>query len=466
MYYRLSSAYALRGWIGTAWTLVKRPENRASVLSRKAFEILLLCDGETQITDEKIKEDLIQFEKQGIIEPREKPKPLDKEQYYKYYGNRYIRNLMWSVTGRCNFRCRHCYLDAPDAMLGEISTQQAFDLIDQMAECGVLQIDITGGEPLVRKDIWQLIDRILAYKMNINFFYSNGWLLDENVLDEFERRGIKPEISVSFDGVGWHDWMRGVPGSEAATLQALQRCYERGFSTDVEVCVHRGNIHTLPQTLEALKRVGVKVVKISNVVQTPLWCKNSQGNALTEQEYIESMLPYITWYYKAGQPMESLSFANIIVMKKNKGYKIAAEEYGNTEKCLDYYLCDSARATCYITPEGRLLPCMPMTASPAQYRFPLIQDIGLKKGLNDSYYMHFVEKKVKDLLAVNAECNACEFRYRCGGGCRAVALIEGDRDLMGCDRSRCLLWKGGYVDRIRQVADEAEAKYGAAQNTL
>ena len=88
-------------------------------------------------------------------------------------------------------------MDAPDAVLGELSTEEALNMIDQMAECGVLRVDITGGEPLVRPDFWQLIDRILSYKMVIRQIYTNGWLLNENVLNEFERRGLRPEIRVA-----------------------------------------------------------------------------------------------------------------------------------------------------------------------------------------------------------------------------------------------------------------------------
>ena len=94
------------------------------------------------------------------MESCEEPQPIEKRQYYKYYHNRYVRSIFWSITGKCNYRCRHCFMDAPEGALGELSTQQAFDLIDQMAECGVLQVDITGGEPFVRKDFWQLVDRI------------------------------------------------------------------------------------------------------------------------------------------------------------------------------------------------------------------------------------------------------------------------------------------------------------------
>ena len=106
-----------------------------------------------------------------------------------------------------------------------------------------------------------------------------------------------------------------------------------------------------------------------------------------------------------------------------------------------------------------MLPCIAMTSSQEQYRFPKVQDIGLKQGLSDSYYMRFVDNRVKDLLAVNAECAACEYRLKCGGGCRAGALLGGDHSLMGCDRGMCFLWKEGFAERIRQVAEEAREHY-------
>ena len=152
--------------------------------------------------------------------------------------------------------------------------------------------------------------------------------------------------------------------------------------------------------------------------------------------------------------------SGVVVLRRNQPYKIVAEPYDGTEKCLDCHMCGATRWACYITPEGRLLPCMPMTASPQQERFPLVQDIGLKQGLSDSYYMEFVNGRIRDLLAANEECNACPYRFRCGGGCRATALLDGNHDLMGCDRTMCMLWKEGYVDRIRQVTEEALEKYG------
>lgn len=103
-----------------------------------------------------------------------------------------------------------------------------------------------------------------------------------------------------------------------------------------------------------------------------------------------------------------------------------------------------------------------MASSPEQSRFPLIQEIGLRQGLSNSYYMQFVNGRVKDLFAENTECNACKYRYKCGGGCRASALLQGDHNLMGCDREMCTFWKNGYEERILKAIQKAEAKYGSS----
>ena len=193
MYYRLQSGYVLRGWQGRAWVLVHRPDNETRILSREIFQALVLCDGVTDLTEDQLGSGLWaalqQCEEKGWIQPCETPRPLEKDQYYQYYENRFVNRIFWSVTGRCNFRCRHCYMDAPDAALGELSTREALDLIDQMAACGVLRVDLTGGEALVRKDFWQLVDRILSHGMVIRQLYTNGWLLDESVLDAFPAAG-------------------------------------------------------------------------------------------------------------------------------------------------------------------------------------------------------------------------------------------------------------------------------------
>lgn len=462
MIYKLRKDYVLRGWDKVAWVLVRRPENIYKVLNREQFQALLLCDGRTEIEATYLSDEMIEvlkrLEEEAIIEVCDKGAVVDDDQYYQYYSNRFVRSIFWSITGRCNYRCRHCYMDAPECALGEISHEQAIDLIDQMAECGVLQVSLTGGEPFVRKDFWPLVDRILFHKMTIRQIYTNSWLLTEDVLDEFEKRNLKPEFSISFDGVGWHDWMRGISGAEEATIRALRLCARKGFLTNVEMCIHKGNQETLRETIRLLSDMGVSLLKVGNILPTDLWKQNSEGNAMDIREYTEAMMRYIPFFFQDGMPMDVMLSGVVELRKRSIKYNILPVKFDGKEECIDCHLCGAARYAGYITPEGRLLPCMPMTACKEQKLFPLVQNIGLKKGLSDSFYMDIVDSRIRDLLAANSKCAACEYKYQCGGGCRAIAL-EQTGDLMGCDGSKCTLWNEGYVDRIRKVTEDAIARY-------
>ena len=178
MFYRLKHGYVLRGWKGLAWTVVKQPENRVWQLSQESFQVALLCDGETDLSEiaenPTVREILARYESEGLVEPCTEAHPLESSQYYQYFDNRHIRSVIFFFFFKCNYRCRHCYMDAPDALFGELSTEQALDFIDQMAACGILRVDPTGGEPFLRKDFWLLVDRILSHKMVIGTIYTNG----------------------------------------------------------------------------------------------------------------------------------------------------------------------------------------------------------------------------------------------------------------------------------------------------
>lgn len=462
IYYRLADGFVLRGWDKTNAVIIKRPLNQSKALNTEDFRLLTLCDGETDFSEFALTENqqatLKRYLDKGNVVAVNEPTPLDEDQRYRYYPNRFVKSVFWSITGRCNFKCRHCYMNAPDGALGELSHEEAIDLIDQMAECGVLAVDITGGEPFVRKDFWELVDRILSHKITIRQIYTNGWLLTEEVLKKFEQRGIKPEISISFDGSGWHDWMRRVKGAEEAAIRALTLCKEHSFGRNIEMCIHKGNKNSLRETVRKLVGLGVSRLRFGNVVLTELWKCNSDGNDMTQQEYLDAILEYIPHFFEDGMPCELLIGGVIYLHKDSTKYKVLAEKSDGSESCLNCHLCGATRYSCYITPEGRLLPCMPMTACKEQEQFAKVQEMGLRKGLSDSYYMEIVNNRVKDLLEANQKCRECPYKYKCDGGCRAAALQQ-TGNLLGSDLDQCFLWENGYVEKIHAVADTAIAKY-------
>ena len=96
------------------------------------------------------------------------------------------------------------------------------DIIEQMSDCGIMNVTLTGGEPLVRRDFWDIVDGLLKHGIGITQIYSNGKLANEKLLDGLIERGIQPEFNMSYDGdEGWHDWMRGIPDAGKIVLDAF-----------------------------------------------------------------------------------------------------------------------------------------------------------------------------------------------------------------------------------------------------
>ncbi len=154
MYYALNPKYSLRGWEKLPFALCKKGVAEPYFMYEDEFEIYTMLDGETDfdsanITEEQ-KKQAKELEKNKVVSSYNKPHPISKEQRHYVYPNRFFRGAHWSITGKCNFECKHCSVSAPDAKMGELSHHIIMDIIDQLHECGVREVSLTGGEPLVR----------------------------------------------------------------------------------------------------------------------------------------------------------------------------------------------------------------------------------------------------------------------------------------------------------------------------
>lgn len=461
MYYRLKKQFRLRGWEKLPWALVERPQNRVMFLNRKEFEAVSCCNGymdtESVFVTPEQKEIMELLAQKGIAEPCELGDDLDPVQEYHFYPNRFIRTAHWSVTGRCNFRCKHCFMSAPEARLGELPHDTCMDIIDQMADCGVQHVSLTGGEPLVRKDFMEIVDRLLEKEIDITTIYSNGKLVTPELLDALEARGICPKFDMSFDGVGWHDWLRGIDGAEKMVTDAFQRCKERGFPTGSELCLHRGNKDTLRESVNRLAGLGVESLKVNPVSSTDLWENYDKDYSLSLDEVLDLYLEYIPHFFEDDMPINLMLGGLFVGRKGSTNYLIPAAKYPKgTDQCLNNAVCGHARNTLYLSPEGRMLPCMSLSSMDVQYQYPLITDIGLRKGLTDSVYMSLIDTRVSAFISHNAECQACEYKYICGAGCRASSMEYGD-DIMGPDRAVCKILKEGYVQKVKEAVQKGMA---------
>ena len=460
-YIRLKRNFVLRGWKGLPYALVDRRTGWVTFMREDAFRALLFCNGrfaeDSPVFFGERKEALRQLDGIGALERLDEPEELSPDQDYREYPNRFIRQVHWSITGRCNYRCRHCYMSAPHAVLGEPTLEECLNIVDQIADCGVPFVSLTGGEPLVRRDFMQIVDRILERGMHIAVIMTNGSLVTEELLRALENRGVNCEFNMSFDGIGgWHDWLRGVEGAEGSVRRAFDLCREHGFVTGAEMVLHAGNIHTLRQSVRTLGELGATSLKVNR-----LNCVG-EGAALAdyaiscEEEY-KAYLQYIPQYVEDGMPVPVLTLSGLFSSRHGK-FRVGAERYGEDCDCSGKYLCNAARNTMYLGPDGRVLPCIPMSETgAAQERFPTLGNLTLAEALTESTYMGFITNKLADYHARNPLCASCEYRNRCMGGCRGrAALATGGADLMGPDPDTCLLFRGGYYNRTKEIVDKLE----------
>lgn len=457
MYYKLNKGLLLRGWQKLPYALVDKNRHKTFFLKAEEMKTLQLCSGRIDLSlpliSNAVRDMLPQLEKNGIIVPCQAGDAIAPEQEYYCYPARYIRAAHWSVTGRCNYRCKHCYMSAPDAKYGELSHQEAMDIARQIVACGIGEVSLTGGEPLLRKDFLELVDVLTQGGVKITTIYSNGKLVTDRLLDELDKRGLHPCFNMSYDGVeGWHDWLRGVTGATEAVEAAFARCREKGFPTGAEMCLHQGNKHLLRQTVNRLASLGcgsLKPIPISNV---GAWKAGGYGESIPIDALYQAYLDYIPRYYEDGMPM-AIQLGGFFLADPDKPDTYSIPMLHSRKDPAKALVCGHARNVMYISAEGRTLPCMALSGTEIQEQFPRIPDVGLAQCLSDSSYMRLLDTKAAEVLSHNPECRSCPHAQNCLGGCRAAALETTPEDLMGRDMCACALFKGGWVEKIQNLME-------------
>ena len=266
-YYVLRKGFELCGWKGLPFGLRYPNPHYSDFFDKEEYEVVYALDGrhdidEDTLTDrqKKLLHRLVEYK---IAVPSDGKTYLEPWQEYKSFPAMYKSGVQWSITGRCNYNCRHCFMSAPDYNGEDLTLEQSIHILDELRSCGIRTVAVTGGEALVSRNFYPILDEIKKRDFRLETIYSNGELISAHLLDELEKREMHPAFHLSFDGVGWHDWLRGVDGAEKAVIRAFKLLRERGFQTSVSMCLHRHNIGTLRESVNLLASLGVVHVKMT-----------------------------------------------------------------------------------------------------------------------------------------------------------------------------------------------------------
>lgn len=463
-YYTLKPQYALRGWSNLKYAVLdlecKSEAERVIKLTRRQFNAIELITSGGVSPDDNIFSDEIRkmteyAVQKGLLEICGRSKKLEEYQKYNYSAARYTHVLLWSVTGNCNLRCKHCYISSGDNCYGEPSEERCYEVIEQCKKANVNMVALTGGEPLVRKDFWKIVDRLLENHIKILQVFTNTIAVTPEFMDEFDKRKIDPNyFMVSFDGVGHHDWLRGVNGAEKKTIEAIKLIKNREYAVYVTMALHMGNIDSLTETYELMKRLGTEHFKAVPIIDTGSWRSHRHEDA-NYNKIFDTYLELIKKYFSDHMPMDlSLGgfFDGCGVLKKHIIPFISGCCSCERDSAS---LCETAMIAPYLLPDGRVLPCIAMSGSEMEDIAPNIFDEGqsLEKALSDSPVDTYTKYTYKDLFEHNAECASCEYRYVCKG-CRANALANGG--YFEKDPLACCFFKGGYEQKIKEIMQEEQ----------
>ena len=173
--------------------------------------------------------------------------------------------VIWNLLRRCNLTCKHCYATSADSEFrNELDTTEALGVIDQLHEAGVRVLILSGGEPLLRDDIFQLAD----YARDRGFYVAlstNGTLIDEQNIERIAAADFD-YVGISIDGLeAVHDEWRQLKGSFAASMHAIDLCRARGIRVGLRTTLTQHNYPQLPALLELMRAHDVQKFYLSHL---------------------------------------------------------------------------------------------------------------------------------------------------------------------------------------------------------
>lgn len=462
MYYRLTDNYALRGWRFVKHILYNRYASDAIRIDDETFELLLQCDGEHDLPEN---DELKRLTDQGVIERIEQGERPSEWSRYRKYEHRYVPSMNLMLTGKCNYNCRHCFNASDNAdRMEEWDYDALIDLFDQAAECGIHSITLTGGEPMLHPRFDDIVRAIYDRNMVLDRLTTNGFFLRQETFDLFRELKAFPRIKISFDGVGHHDWMRGYQGAEEDAKRAFRLCAENGFQTLAQTQVHRGNVAAISDTLRLLEELGVTSTRIIRTTPVPRWVKNAPDSSLLMEEYFERMLDLAEWYMNGEHKMSVVIWQYLTLYPNEKEYGIVYDQRPDGKYHPTAPVCAGNRTMMAVTCEGNVVPCLQMSDYVAGlgHTFDSLKKRRLEVIIREGEWFDAVCMNHYHLREQNKQCDNCEWFGHCGGGCRALGILDagektGMYDYTASDPLACLFFKGGWYDRVKERLSEYKA---------
>ena len=309
------------------------------------------------------------------------------------------RYVLWDATRRCNLHCLHCGATG-ERYAQELSTAQVKGVVDQLAALGVGMFAATGGEPLLREDMVDILAYASAKGLKTGLS-TNGFLIDEPMADRVRRAGVY-SILVSLDGPREvHNCIRGHPASFDRATEALRHLLAREIPlVAVATTVTRWNLSTLDALRDALLGIGVTRWRLA--VALPIGRASGPGLHLDGAE-LNSLLSFVA---SNRQHLD-------VRIGENLTFLGQWERRVRDRPCW----CPVGLTACCIGVDGHVRGC-PEQPDIADNR----QGSVLEHSFAEIWQRGFASRRTRAIIATDPDCSKCRSRHDCLGGC---AIMRG-----------------------------------------
>ncbi|OAQ21167.1 12,18-didecarboxysiroheme deacetylase [Thermosulfurimonas dismutans] len=186
--------------------------------------------------------------------------------------------VVWNVTKRCNLRCVHCYASAdPSPHPDELTTEEGMALLEDLAQFGCPVVLFSGGEPLMRPDILDLIHKAVTLGLRA-VVSTNGVLIDRALARELKKFGLS-YVGISMDGLREvHDRFRGVKGAFDKAMEAVENCKAEGIKVGLRFTINKLNAQEIPGIFDLVEEYQIPRICFYHLVYA------GRGSKLMEQD--------------------------------------------------------------------------------------------------------------------------------------------------------------------------------------
>lgn len=214
--------------------------------------------------------------------------------------------VIWNLIRRCNLTCKHCYsISADTDFKGELSTDEVFTVMDDLKAFRVPVLILSGGEPLMRRDIFDIARRSKAMGF-YTALSSNGTLIDDSNIDAIADIGFD-YVGISLDGMAeTHDRFRRKEGAFAASMRGIRLCQERGLKVGIRYTMTEDNAHDLQPLLDLVRAEGIPRFYFSHLNYAGRGNKNRKTDAahLTSRNAMTRLFEHCWEDHHAGKELD------------------------------------------------------------------------------------------------------------------------------------------------------------------